>query len=231
MRNFSYDQKAVLCRTIRSFIRTNHIHSLLDIGAGDGLLALCLIKAVSNYVAVEKNKQYTRELRKGGIIVIKGAFPIEIEGTFDIVLISHSVPERGELYRNFFKKAWQKVKKKGILVVITFKGTNGGFSELYKRVFGENNKKDQQLYRRIRAQLNRLGKIQTKKVTSILKSKDIEVMIKIFSFLSSNKAFGKIFKEEKLRQVLKKHYKIPGGYAVPSNHLILSIKKRDFRKS
>src|SRR5690606_39138006 len=128
---FRYNQKEVLVKNIIRYIKDSNTKSLLDIGAGDGDVALPISKEVQYYFAVEVNNERVNNLQKLGLNAIYGIFPNttnKITETFDMVLSSHSIPEQlgvedHNLYKPFLEKAWELLNKNGILLIVTFKGS------------------------------------------------------------------------------------------------------------
>ena len=92
------DQKDVLFREISSYIKDYKVKSLLDIGAGDGVLAKKLANRVSQYFAIESNKKRAKNFKALGLKVRCTRFPKKIGKRFDMVLASHSIPENKKLY-------------------------------------------------------------------------------------------------------------------------------------
>ena len=56
------DEKKVLLDEISKEIEKHKTESLLDIGAGNGLLSIPLSKKVESYLAVEPNKKFVLDL-------------------------------------------------------------------------------------------------------------------------------------------------------------------------
>ncbi len=128
------DEKAVFIRYLTQIISTFKPASLLDIGAGDGSLALPLSNLVPHYRAIEASKNFVSRLTGQGINVVEGFFP-EVVGTspseqFDLVLISHSLPNITATREHFVREAHRMVAKGGHLVVVTFNDEQGHWSDL-----------------------------------------------------------------------------------------------------
>lgn len=213
-----YNQKDVLFKEIVKIVKNIHARSILDIGAGDGSLATRISRTVPTYIAVEKNRYFTERLLAENIRVIQGTFPFKIKGLFDLVLISHAIPEKKDEYRRFLLYAWKKVRKGGALLIITFKGQGGwntAFNDLLKNTIS-----DEALYSHMLTILNKFGKVQTKKIKSILKSKNSDSIIKL---LAGARKFKKQ-QDQKLQRKLGK-YKSMGVYIVPTTHNVLIVKK------
>lgn len=220
MSKFSYNQKEVLLKTIRRYVKATRAQSLLDIGAGDGKLATRLAKLVPQHLAVEKNPGYVSRLKKAGVNVVKGTFPLKIAGQFDLVLISHSLPEKKGLYKNFLKEAWRKVKPGGILLMITFKGVRGGFAEIYRTIYGRTGSADQQMYDEMMTILKRFGKVKVSKIVSTIQTESLDALTDILLYPRATKEHRK-----RLEEILKRKFKAGKGYRFPTPHLVISVRK------
>lgn len=128
------DEKAVFIRYLTQIISTFKPASLLDIGAGDGSLALPLSRLVPHYLAIEVSQKFVLRLALQGVDVVKGLFP-EVVATspseqFDMVLICHSLPNATAMRERFIREAHRMVAKGGHLVVVTFNDEQGHWNDL-----------------------------------------------------------------------------------------------------
>jgi len=114
------DEKLVLLQEIGRDLKHRRVQTVLDIGAGNGDLAIPLSTQVDRYVAIEPKGDYATRLREHDIAVIEQAFPCELGTTFDAVLSSHSLPWKSAVYIPFLSAAWAHVAEKGVLLVITY---------------------------------------------------------------------------------------------------------------
>ena len=153
---FISNQKEVLLKEISKYIKKYNVKSLLDIGAGDGVLAKKLNTIVEKYLGIEKNAEWKENLK--GLNITQGEFPCKINGEFDMVLSSHSIPEEKSLYKAFLEQAWSLVKDGGVLVIVTFKGG----------VLPNGRVHDKELSDELLQILNTFGEIKTKKAISAL---------------------------------------------------------------
>lgn len=221
---FKYDQKAVLLRTVRHYIKKTGATSLLDIGAGDGTLAIPLSKSVKTYIAVENNKNNVKKLREANLRVISGKFPVSIKTTFDMVLISHSLPETIGNYKKFLNEAWRKVRNDGLLLIITFKGSNSKLEWLRKKVIGKTNLEDEKKYNTMINIIKKFGVIKTTYVTSKIRSDKEGVMLDILC-----DSLGVSNKEDKyrddIRKIIRRYFKDSHGFIFPTKHIVLTVKK------
>jgi SAM-dependent methyltransferase len=111
------DEKEIFAKLITRFIKKNHIRSLLDIGAGDGRLALKIAKKVKTYVAVEQNPIFVKSLRAAGLNVIAKPFPCDIDRQFDMVLLSH-VLSTNDYWKKIIPSVLRSLASPGHLMII-----------------------------------------------------------------------------------------------------------------
>lgn len=220
------DQKQILWQKISEVIETYRTQSLLDIGAGQSSLALQLAQKVKKYLAVESNPNLVKQLRGANVPVIEGTFPeVDIQGTYDLVLVSHSIPEQIELYQPFFAKAWELVAPKGLLLVVTFKGVKDDLFTL-TNCFRKNwNDDDTVKYEEMFKILSIFGTVKTEKIVSHSYANDIEDMAELLTFSIGGSAAEKEMYRPELKSILEEKYKRDEQYVFPHEHLVLSVKK------
>lgn len=223
------DEKQILLAEISREIREHEIKSLLDIGAGNGLLSIPLSKEVESYLAIEPNEKFVAKLRKAGLKVVEGKFPLEIPTTFDMVLASHSISYRKDLFEPFIKRAWELVKPNGIFLIITYRGHEDDWTKLMKEL-GENHEDQNRVgFNQIVELLALLGDVKTRKIITRVKTKNLDDMVQALSFVASGGKPEKkaIFweKSSKLENILKQKYQDNNGYAFPFQHFFLITQK------
>lgn len=224
--NIHNDQKQILFHKIYEVIEKYHIQSLLDIGAGRSFLALQLAQKVKKYLAVESSPNLAKQLRDANVSVIEGTFPkVNIQGTYDLVLASHSIPELVGLYKPFLEKAWEIVASKGLLLVITFKGVRDELFELTNRFRKKWDDTDMLKHDELIKILSTFGEVKTEKVTSHSSTENIEDLLDVLVFSIGGSEVEKEIYRPKLRRVLEDKYKSGGQYVFPHSHLLLSLQK------
>lgn len=231
------DEKEIFLVEITKEIEKYNVHSLLDIGAGNGLLSIPLSKKVDRYIAVEPKEEYVKKLKAADLEVIHEKFPTEINESFDLVLSSHSLYSyKKENFEPFIKEAWNLVNPNGILLIITYRGQEDDWTNLMDQigVKKENLKIKIEDYNRIGYNglielLNSLGEVKTKKIITKVVTDNIEDMIQALSFVFSD---GKMEKKKqflsfrnKLEDVLNSQYKDDKGYYFPFQHFFITTKK------
>ena len=231
------DEKEIFLDEIAKEIKKYNAHSLLDIGAGDGLLSIPLSKKVDRYLAIEPKGEYVKKLQDTGLEVAQGEFPMEINESFDLVLSSHSLGSyRKENFESFVREAWKLVNSKGVLLMITYRGQEDDWTNLMDHIgvkkkefeikIGDYNRIG---YNALIELLNSLGEIKTRKVVTKVVTDNIEDMIQALSFVFS---YGKAEKKEqflsfrtKLEKILNSKYKDDKGYYFPFQHFFITVEK------
>ncbi len=224
------DEKRILLEEITKEIGRCNAESLLDIGAGNGLLAIPLSKKVSRYVALEPKESFVEKLKSGGLNVIQGSFPVPVSEKFDLVLSSHSLSYEKETFEPFIKKAFELLHPKGVFLIITFRGQDDDWTNLLD-LLGKKDKTDRNriMFNSIIELLNTLGAVTIRKVITKVTTDNLEDMIQALSFVFSD---GKPEKKEaflgyriKLEKLLNSKYKIEQGYFFPFQHFFIMTKK------
>ena len=219
------DEKAVLIQEISSDIKKYNVQSLLDIGAGNGLLSIPISKKVQTYLAVEPNENFVRNLKEAGLQVIHAGFPLPIPGEYDMVLLSHIISHKQESFEPFLKESWKLVKQDGVLLTITFRGQEDDWTMLLKEIgedLGDHHRKS---FNAMIEFFNNLGEVKTRKVVSHIYAKNTADMIQALSFVYSNAIPAKkekfLLKSQKIEKMLNSKYKTDSGYAFPFKHFFI----------
>lgn len=221
--NIQNDQKQVLLKKISKVIERYHLKSLLDIGAGQPLLALPLSQRVKKYVAVESSPNLAKQLRDANVSVVEGTFPkVNIQGTYDLVLASHAIPEESKLYGPFLKKMWEFVSPGGLLLVITFKGAVDDLSALASRFRKDWIDADISKYEAMLDTLSSFGEVKTEKIVSHSSANTSDDMADVLTFSIGGTEQEKAAYQPTLKHILEEEYKNNGRYIFPHEHLILS---------
>ncbi|OGZ73478.1 MAG: hypothetical protein A3A98_01370 [Candidatus Staskawiczbacteria bacterium RIFCSPLOWO2_01_FULL_40_39] len=220
-----WNQKKILLRNIIESIKENGVKSLLDIGAGDVSFAKSIAEHVDSYTAVEKNDDRVRRLQAESLETIKGVFPsIKVTGRYDMVLSSHSIPERIHLIVPFIEKAYRLLKPGGTLLAITFKGGKGDTFKLSKQLDGKRIIHDELLFKELLLQLEKFGKVKIVRKNSTIKSDNLTEILNIILNAIGNKK-GKIYKKQ-IKSILGKQFKKNSKYSFSFEHLFIFLKKK-----
>ncbi len=224
------NEKEVLGKEIIRLIKKFKIQSILDIGAGNGDLSYPLSQEVKEYLCVESKKDFAKLLRKRGLKVVEREFPTKIDKTFDMVLCSHSIPNRPDELKIFLNVAWKNVKPGGILLIITYVGDDKDeWVRFLKLVRPELFVVDYMKYEKKLQMLRKFGKPDVKNIFSEVATKNKKDMISALSFVAG----GGIKKEKDLflrkkpiiDGIINEKYHRKGEYFFPFRHIFITIRK------
>lgn len=228
------DQKEVLLNGISQHIKDRRIKSLLDIGAGDGVLAKKLAGEVSQYLAIESNSNYVQKLENLGLEVVNSTFPITVDRKFDMVLASHSIPEDEKLHKPFLKNAWDLVNSTGVLLIVTFKGGKGELVDLRKKWGNnENNEEgkifDEKLYSVMLEILKTFGSINDHyRATSKFESENINETVDLVLSSVNPKPDARDACREDIKEIIRTKYFSDGKYFFSYEHVFVSCSRISF---
>lgn len=220
------NEKQILLDEIFKEIEKNNIKSVLDIGAGNGLLSIPLSQKVTNYLAVEQNANFVEELLRAGVRVIKGIFPVELDEIFDMVLVCHSIEYAKDLFEPFIRRAWELVKPGGMFLLITYRGQEDDWTRLIKDL-GDNRESENRIgFNQIVGLLFSLGEVQTRKVITHVKTEKLDDMIQALTFVASDgrsERKDKFLKNKlRLEKILARKYHHQDGYSFPFQHFFIT---------
>ncbi len=224
------DEKSVLFEAIAREIKLFKVNSLLDIGAGNGLLAIPLSKKVKKYTAIEPKSKHADLLRQANLEVIKHSFPTDrVSRTYDGILASHVISYEDDNYKSFILSAWKYLKPGGIFMLITHKGEENEWTELLNDAGLGNSIYSNESFEDMKSLLQSLGEFELKKIVSCVKTDNTKDMIEALSFVASDgvperkKAF--MSRRSILEKILKAKYRQTDTYFFPFNHFLLITQK------
>jgi SAM-dependent methyltransferase len=225
------NEKEVLAQHILERIQANGVKSLLDIGAGNGDLALPLSYVVDRYMAIEQKESYAAQLRAADLVVIQEKFPLPMEQQFDMVLTCHSTPWKSNEYQPFLTSAFERVNDGGSLLIVTYDDEESEWNELLVSC-GLRTKELRPKERRLSGLelfLLSLDAVQTQVVTTHVRSKQFADISAALSFVYCE---GVPSREEefvgvlpKLADHLRSRYWHDGIFEFPFHHIILEVTK------
>jgi SAM-dependent methyltransferase len=123
------NEKDVLADALIRHLRANHASSLLDVGAGSGELGRKLADVIPSYLAVEARPEYLRRLRDLGLDATRGTWPIQLDRTFDAVLMSHVLGPHHDL-REMLRSALRCLEQDGVLLLVLHRIAGTSWAEL-----------------------------------------------------------------------------------------------------
>lgn len=220
------NEKAILLEQILKKIKQIEPANILDIGAGNGELALPVSKLVKNYLAVEYKSDYVEKLRSLSLNVIESAYPCEIEQKFDFILSSHSLPWKQEKYKPFIECAMNQLSDKGVFLIITYDNESGDWFNLLE-------KNELQL---VRNNSNRLGqmtewlentyKLNKETIIANVECEKMDDLIEALAFVYSDgdqNLINNFIGSEKVRAYIEEKYKFGDKYIFPFEHIFIIL--------
>jgi len=224
------NEKQVFEVELGEYIESHHVQSLLDIGAGDGSLAVNLAKKVTTYVAVEPKEKYVAQLRAAGLKTIQGEFPLPVPGTYDLVLMSHVISYSSGNHETLVSPAWELVKPGGYLLAITH-GNNhhDDWGKLLAHIgFGES-EKFATTFDDIVETMAEHGTVEIQKIETAVETQDVNDLVAALNFVASgsNVERSERFMRESaaVAQYLTDNYRDKTGFSFPFQHLFIRVKK------
>ena len=223
-------EKQDLFAALERRIVSAEAHSLLDIGVGNGDLAIPLSKLVHRYVAVEANLEFAMKLQANGIEVINAAFPHQIEGTFDIVVASHVVPWEENESKAFLQAAWRRVGPRGRFIMITYDEEQGDWGELLRLSGLPTETVGQGHFAGYQKLLEFFGRLEMEPVVTHVTTNLLDEMLRALSFVYGDGMPEKArrFQENTtVRYTLQTRYRNHGEYEFPFTHYLLQAEKSE----
>ncbi len=225
------DEKEVLCAEIQRRIRDCRAPSLLDIGAGNGDLAIPLSQAVARYLAIEPKPTYVSRLKDAGLEVILGIYPLPLDEHFGMVLSCHSTPWKIAEYRRFLEEAWARVSPGGVLLVVTYNDEESEWNDILRACglrVAEVLPGDRRLPK-LGTYLASLGRVTNDVVTTHVRA---QVLTDILAALAFVYADGTEEREReflhaapRVREQLCSRYWRNGRFEFPFHHVFLQVQK------
>lgn len=223
------NEKQVLLAALLGRIEKLRPKRMLDIGAGNGDLALPLARSVAQYVAIEPNAGYAAKLREQGLDVIEKPFPCAVPGVFDVAVLSHVLPWGRAEYTSFLEWAWSAVAEKGSLLVVTYDDEprsewNNFLSQCglaFGRAYGGRMEGVESL-------LKRYGEVGRAVITTHVETDSAQDMIEALAFVYSDGLPEKLEtfrRHEKVRTALRAQYQQNGIFRFPFDHLLLEVRR------
>ncbi len=224
------DEKSIILKRVLQDVDTFQPKSMLDIGAGNGAIALPLSRRVATYTAVEANGAYVKTLRKAGVDVIEGFFPFPLPRKYDYVLASHCVSFVPWLMEEMVDGAWDAVEERGRLTVVTMDRRGGSdWKKLMDTVGLQFGLRNPDGFERLTMLLRRFGSLSVENLTTHVRTKTAQQMVDALSFVGSNGIAEPycnfMYKAESVREILDSNYQTPDGYQFPFEHLFLRVEK------
>ena len=222
-------EKEILLSEILKDVKKYSVDSILDIGAGNGLISIPLAKHVKTFQAVERNQKFVKKLSENGIHTTQAEFPTKISGSFDLVLASHVISYQKSVYEDFIHTAWNLVKPDKVFLVITYRSQEDDWTSLISALGQKTNDFNRVGYNKIVELLFSLGEVKIRKVTTSVETNTLNDMIDALSFVASD---GLPERKEKflskravLEKILNSKYRTKKGFIFPFQHFFITVIK------
>lgn len=225
----STNEKQEFARILTQQIRERNVDSLLDIGAGNGDLALPLSQSVKRYLAVEPNTGHASALRHIGLAVIEQPFPCLVDGKFSMIIASHVVSGKKDLAHTFLQAAWELLNQKGILAVVTYERLKGDWSRLIEEAELPLISADWDRSTTCKEVVSAFDRMEVMEVETLVRTTTLGEMVAALSFVYSDgkpEAAEQFQSNGTIQHVLESHYCNSSGYTFPFQHYLLMVQKQ-----
>ena len=222
------NEKSVILKFIEEHIFLDKNKKFLDIGGGDGVLALTLAKNVDSIVIIEPNTYFVKKIKNNrNIEIINDKWEnVKLEKKFDFILAAYVVTYFPQNKRKILiKKMFQKLNKDGKLLILSIDAKRGSGRKIhtyfYKLMDVKHKSSDEKLKRII-------NNYKAKRIifkTKVRAKNTIEMLdILSFDFLKSPEAFKQ--HKHRLEQFLVKHKTKNGKISLNMVHNAYIITKK-----
>ncbi|OGC81749.1 MAG: hypothetical protein A2V81_04535 [Candidatus Abawacabacteria bacterium RBG_16_42_10] len=246
------NEKFVLRSEILRLIEERDIKSCLDIGSGNGDMALPISESVTRYVGVEKNPLFVTSLRAKKLQVHESTWPapLPIHGHsvdshfYDMVLLSHVVSYEKDEWKDLLREAWWHVRPGGgVMTLVTYRGDETDWTNIMQEL-GQGGYYSVDTHRKtfheITSFLKGLGKVNDKKVVShVTVLEHLDEMLQALEFVYTNGREDRLVEWQKIRnqfgKILSERYdaNLPHSkrrilvpkYQFPFPHLCINVEK------
>ena len=225
------NEKKILIKFLSNYIKKLKVKSLLDIGAGNGSMAIPLSKMVNSYLAIERNKSFIKKLKLELIEVVEEEFPkgpIKLDKRFDLVLCSYVIPHDRD-FKKFITKAWRYVRPKGYLLIITHRQSHDEWGKFCKKIKFNVYWDKPSFFPKLIRYLKIFGKVSIKDVVSFIESKNLEEFFSALTFVAcqgeKNKEKSFYKNKSKIIKIINREYNKKGFYKFPFKHYFILCKK------
>lgn len=224
------NEKDIFVKELSGYLERYKPESVLDIGAGNGSLAIPLSEQVKNYEAIEQNPKYALRLQEAGIKTQEATFPVPLSQMFGMVILSHVVSYEAANHTEIIPPALDVVEPGGHLILVTHRGNSeDDWSKLLGNIGMDRYDGYAAIYSEIIDMLNRAGKTEVRKVQTTLDTSSLEDMLEAMAFVASN---GRIegyqefmSKRSEIKEILDSEYSVDSGYSFPYQHIFIDTHK------
>ena len=220
------DQTRVFVAELSRYIAHYRTHSILDIGAGNGALAVPISRRVEKYVAVERNRDHATRLRDCGVAVIEGSFPLPLTGSYDLVVMSHVISYEESNYGDLISAASERVAPGGCMLIVAHRGGAGSdWGRLLTRIGMDRFiHSPATIYDEIVSMLKGIGTVEAREVTTTVMADNAQDMLEVLAFTAPSGHYQEFMKNgNELAGILNSEYRTDTGYSFPFCNNFVSI--------
>lgn len=223
-----------LLEAYQQLVLARRVRSLLDIGVGDGSLAAPLAGRVSTYIGVERDPEFVARLRRQGLDIRNGDFPLgstpplDQSHRFDLVLLSHVLSYTAPLAATsaLLHAAWQHVHDGGAMLTVTHRGEGDDFDDIVAVVDPARRHLHRAAFRAIWATVSALGPTRKYDLVTHVRAGDPAELLEMLAFTASNGDRDRrrqfLSHRGQLLDLLTARYACDdGSYAFPMLHKLL----------
>lgn len=222
----STNEKKVILEFVKKNISLGKVKDVLDIGGGNGALALPLALLKKNVTVVEPNKQLAGKLNSRRIKYVNKTWEnYKSSKKFDLVVAAYVVTyfKKKDLPK-LIDKMYELVLPGGCLIIFTIdpkRGSWRGIHTYFYQLLGIEHKSSTYL---LKSYLSKYKHVCSRSIKTLVKTKNISEMLKIlaFDFYQYEPNFTK-YKIE-LEKYLKKHL-VGKSVILKMVHEVFIIKK------
>lgn len=224
------DEKQVFINEFSKYIDQYRPFSVLDIGAGNGSLAIPVAALVKRYVAIEPNHKYASRLRDAGLPVVEEPYPTPMPDTYDLVIMSHVISYEAANHQELLSAAWHDVAPGGHLLAVTHRGDQpDDWSNLLNAIGWTNPTPYRDIYQEILTLLTSRGTVSVREVVTTLDTDNLEDMLQAMAFVASggrSEDHSRFLAEKEiLSKVLQDRYLTAEGFSFPFKHFFIDTYK------
>ncbi len=221
------DEKSIIKKFIYQHIALRKNVFFLDIGGGNGSLALMISKKVNSTLVIEPNREFCKQLKRKNIRVISAKWEnTRLSSTYDFILAAYVVTyfPKNKMTK-LIEKIYKHLQHGGVALILSIDAKEGSWRQIhtyfYNLIGHTHHSSDNELKKNIR----KYNPIATTFRTHIV-AKDTEEMLKVlgFDFFRYPKEFSKF--SEHLKKFMKKYSRKDGKICLEMVHNAYIINKK-----
>ncbi len=221
------DEKSVIKKFIDRHIPLHEDIRFLDIGGGDGSLAIMISKKVGSTLVIEPNRDFCKQLRKKGIRTIntkwEDAYP---NGAYDFILAAYVVTYFPKNKRKkLIEKIYKYLRFNGTALILSVDAKRGSWRQIHTYFYKLTGHTHYSSDKELKKIIQKYKLITTTFKTHII-AKNADEMLEIlgFDFYKYLEKFSKF--SENLKRFMKKYTNKDGKVNLEMVHNAYIINKQ-----